>query len=61
MVRDAVTGAVTGGVGGSLLKGPPKALYTKKTTDRIMTHGLSKHVSGSRNGLVHGGSFLPLG
>jgi hypothetical protein len=60
MVRDAVTGAVTGGVGGNLLGGAPKPLYTKKTTDRIMTHGLSKKMV-NQNGLMHGGSFLPLG
>ena len=61
MVRDAFTGAVTGGVGGNLLRGAPRPLYTQKTTDRIMTHGLSKKMVGNRNGLVHGGSFLPLG
>jgi hypothetical protein len=61
MVRDALTGAVTGGVGGNLLKGAPRPMYTNKTTDRIMTHGLSKKMVGNRNGLVHGGSFLPLG
>ena len=61
MVRDAVTGAVTGGVGGNLLRGAPRPMYTYKTTDRIMTHGLSKKMVGNRNGLVHGGSFLPLG
>ena len=60
MVRDAVTTAVTGGVGGNLLGGAPKPLYTKKTTDRIMTHGLSKKMV-NQNGLMHGGSFLPLG
>jgi hypothetical protein len=61
MVRDAVANTLTSGVGGNLLRGPPKPLYTKKTTDRIMTHGLSKKTVGNRNGLVHGGSFLPLG
>ena len=61
VVRDAVTNTITSGVGGNLLRGPPKPLYTKKTTDRIMTHGLSKKTVGNRNGLVHGGSFLPLG
>ena len=61
MVRDAVTNTITSGIGGNLLRGAPRPLYTQKTTNRIMTHGLSKKMVGNRNGLVHGGSFLPLG
>jgi len=61
VVRDAVTNTITSGVGGNLLRGAPRPLYTQKTTDRIMTHGLSNKMVGNRNGLVHGGSFLPLG
>ena len=61
VVRDAVTSTITSGVGGNLLRGASRPLYTQKTTDRIMTHGLSKKMVGNRNGLVHGGSFLPLG
>ena len=49
------------GVGGNMVRGAPRPLYTQRTTDRIMTNGLSSHKSGTRNGLVHGGSFLPLG
>ena len=60
VVRDAVTNTITSGIGGNLLRGAPRPLYTQKTTDRIMTHGLSKKMV-NRNGLVHGGSFLPLG
>ena len=61
MVREAITEAITSGVGGSLVRGAPRPLYTQRTTDRIMTHGLTSRQAGSRNGLVHGGSFLPLG
>ncbi len=49
------------GVGGNMVRGAPRPLYTQRTTDRIMTHGLSSHKTGTRNGLVQGGSFLPLG
>ncbi len=49
------------GIGGNMVRGAPRPLYTQRTTDRIMTNGLSSHKSGTRNGLVHGGSFLPLG
>ena len=49
------------GIGGNMVRGAQRPLYTQRTTDRIMTHGLSSHKSGTRNGLVHGGSFLPLG
>ena len=59
--RDMVRDAVTSSVGGNLVRGPLRPLYTQKTTDRIMTGGLSKKIVGNRNGLVHGGSFLPLG
>ena len=61
LMREAITEAITSGVGGSLVRGAPRPLYTRQTTDRIMTHGLTSHQAGSRNGLVHGGSFLPLG
>jgi len=44
-----------------LRKGVPLPLYTKETMGRIGTHGLLDHQRGSRNGLLHGGSFLPLG
>ena len=47
--------------GGALRKGVPLPLYTKETMGRIGTHGLLDHQRGSRNGLLHGGSFLPLG
>ena len=54
-------GGYGAGIGGNMVRGAPRPLYTQRTTDRIMTHGLSSHKSGTRNGLVHGGSFLPLG
>lgn len=47
--------------GGALKDGIPLPLYSAKTTERIMTHGLSHKMSGTKNGLLHGGSFLPLG
>ena len=47
--------------GGALKDGIPQPLYTHKTMDRIMTHGLTSHRRGTKNGLMQGGSFLPLG
>ena len=47
--------------GGALRRGVPTPLYTNETMGRIATHGLLDHQRGSRNGLLHGGSFLPLG
>ena len=65
LARDAITKTVKGGripvEGGALKDGIPQPLYTTKTTDRIMTHGLTSHKSGNKNGLMQGGSFLPLG
>ena len=69
-LKTAVTGAMMGVglnkrripvVGGAFVKGVPLPYYTQPTTDRIMTHGLHSHHRGNRNGLHHGGSFLPLG
>ena len=69
-LKTAVTGAMMGVgvskrripvVGGAFVKGVPLPYYTQPTTERIMTHGLHSHHRGNRNGLTHGGSFLPLG
>ena len=68
-LKTAVTGAMMGVgvkrripvVNGSFIKGIPLPYYTQPTTERIMTHGLHSHHRGNRNGLHHGGSFLPLG
>ena len=48
-------------VGGQLKSGIPQPMYTEKTQGRIQTHGLTSKMSGTKNGLMHGGSFLPLG
>lgn len=47
--------------GGQLKNGIPQPMYTERTQDRIQTHGLTSRMSGTKNGLMHGGSFLPLG
>ena len=36
-------------------------LYSERTKKRIQTHGLGAKQKGKDNGLIHGGSFLPLG
>ena len=47
--------------GGTLRRGVPLPHYTERTKGRISTLGLSSHLKGTANGLLHGGSFLPLG
>ena len=47
--------------GGALVNGVARPLYSERTKKRIQTHGLGAKQKGKDNGLIHGGSFLPLG
>jgi len=45
---------------GRMVRGVPQPIMTRATVDRINTQGLASKQTGT-NGLVKGGSFLPLG
>ena len=47
--------------GGAFVHGVPQPHISNSTSERIQTLGLLRHHRGSKNGLIHGGSFLPLG
>ena len=47
--------------GGSFHRGVPQPIVSHLTNERIQSSGLLRHQRGSKNGLIHGGSFLPMG